>query len=154
MYDLISAVSSPFTDIITALSFARAIKTKSRHAIPQAIGHRGYKAKYPENTMLAFKGAVEVGAHAIETDIHLTKDDVVVLSHDATLNRCFGKDEKILDVDWSYIKELRTMAEPAQPMARLVDLLEYLAAPERENIWVMLDIKVRSSNKDTCLGWP
>jgi glycerophosphoryl diester phosphodiesterase len=31
--------------------------------------------------MSAFKGAVEVGAHAIETDIHVTKDGVVVLSH-------------------------------------------------------------------------
>lgn len=31
--------------------------------------------------MGAFKGAVEVGTHAIETDVHLTKDDVVVLSH-------------------------------------------------------------------------
>ncbi len=31
--------------------------------------------------MGAFKGAVDVGAHALETDIHLTKDEVVVLSH-------------------------------------------------------------------------
>jgi glycerophosphoryl diester phosphodiesterase len=31
--------------------------------------------------MSAFKGAVEVGAHAIETDIHITRDGVVVLSH-------------------------------------------------------------------------
>lgn len=49
--------------------------------MPQAIAHRGYKAKYPENTMGAFEGAVEVGAQAIETDIHLSKDGVVVLSH-------------------------------------------------------------------------
>lgn len=48
---------------------------------PQAIAHRGYRAAFPENTMAAFKGAVKVGAHAIETDIHLTKDGVVVLSH-------------------------------------------------------------------------
>ena len=45
------------------------------------IAHRGYKAKHPENTMGAFRGAVKANAHAIETDIHLTKDDVVVLSH-------------------------------------------------------------------------
>lgn len=49
--------------------------------MPQTIAHRGYKAKFPENTMGAFRGAVEVGADAIETDIHLSKDDVVVLSH-------------------------------------------------------------------------
>ena len=49
--------------------------------IPQAIAHRGYKAEHPENTMGAFRGAVEVGAHGIETDLHITKDAVVVLSH-------------------------------------------------------------------------
>jgi glycerophosphoryl diester phosphodiesterase len=49
--------------------------------LPQAIAHRGYKAAFPENTMASFIGAVKVGTHALETDIHLTKDDVVVLSH-------------------------------------------------------------------------
>jgi len=48
---------------------------------PQCIAHRGYKAAWPENTMGAFKGAVEVGSHAIETDLHLSKDGVVVISH-------------------------------------------------------------------------
>lgn len=52
---------------------------------PQAIAHRGYKAAHPENTMGAFKGAVEVGAHAIETDLRLSKDGVVVVCHVKTL---------------------------------------------------------------------
>lgn len=62
-------------------SFTFARKDVSGHRRPQAIAHRGYKAKFPENTMGAFKGAVEVGAEALETDIHLSKDGVVVLSH-------------------------------------------------------------------------
>lgn len=45
------------------------------------IAHRGYKATYPENSIQAFEGAVDAGAHALETDLHLTKDGVVVLSH-------------------------------------------------------------------------
>lgn len=49
--------------------------------MPQAIGHRGYNAVFPENTMAAFRGAVEVGAHALETDLHLSKDGTIVLSH-------------------------------------------------------------------------
>jgi glycerophosphoryl diester phosphodiesterase len=49
--------------------------------MPQAIAHRGYKAKFPENTMASFKGAVDIGAHALETDIHLSRDGVVLLSH-------------------------------------------------------------------------
>lgn len=51
------------------------------HGFPQAVAHRGYKASFPENTMGAFRGAVEVGAHAIETDVHLSKDGVVVIAH-------------------------------------------------------------------------
>ncbi|TVY78138.1 Phosphatidylglycerol phospholipase C [Lachnellula suecica] len=108
---------------------------------PQCIAHRGYKAAFPENTMGAFKGAVEVGAHAIETDLHLSKDGVVLLSHDPTLKRCFGKDEKLIDCDWEYIKTLRTL-KGDQPMPRLKDLLEYLAPPDLEDIWLLLDIKV------------
>jgi len=69
-----------YTDPKTA-SFAYAKKDVSGKRRPQAIAHRGYKAKYPENTMGAFKGAVDVGADAVETDIHLSKDGVVVLSH-------------------------------------------------------------------------
>lgn len=53
----------------------------SINGMPQIIAHRGYKAAFPENTMAAFRGAVEAGAHAIETDLHLSKDGVVVLAH-------------------------------------------------------------------------
>ncbi|CAL3972608.1 hypothetical protein PZA11_004319 [Diplocarpon coronariae] len=118
---------------------------------PQAIAHRGYKAKFPENTMGAFKGAVEVGAHAIETDVHMSKDGVVVLSHDASLKRCFGLDKKIADCNWSYLESLRTVQEPHQLMPRLVDLLEYLNTPGLEDIWVLLDIKL-DDNPDALMS--
>ncbi|KAL8783039.1 MAG: hypothetical protein Q9213_004936 [Squamulea squamosa] len=111
--------------------------------LPQAIAHRGYRAQYPENTMAAFRGAVETGVHAIETDVHLTKDAVVVLSHDSTLKRCFGKPDKIIERDWSYISEQRTIQAPHEPMPRLFDLLEYLAAPGNEKTWLLLDIKAK-----------
>jgi glycerophosphoryl diester phosphodiesterase len=54
---------------------------KSGQKFPQAIAHRGYNANYPENSMTAFAAAVAAGADALETDIHLSKDSVVVLSH-------------------------------------------------------------------------
>lgn len=62
-------------------SFTAARKDKHGKRMPQAIAHRGYKAQYPENTMGAFRGAVDVGVHGIETDVHLSRDGVVVLSH-------------------------------------------------------------------------
>jgi len=60
---------------------AAADMRRGGRTLPQAIAHRGYKAEYPENTMDAFRAAVAIGAHAIETDLHLSKDKVVVLSH-------------------------------------------------------------------------
>ncbi|TAQ84686.1 hypothetical protein B7494_g6991 [Chlorociboria aeruginascens] len=122
--------------------FTGARRSPDGRRLPQAIAHRGYKAAFPENTMGAFKGAVEIGAHAVETDLHITKDGVVVLSHDATLKRCFGKEDKIADCEWSYLSTLLTLKEPRQSMPRFRDLLEYLATPGLEDIWVLLDIKV------------
>jgi len=46
-------------------------------------GHRGARGLLPENTLPSFEAALDAGAHSIETDLHLTKDDVVVLYHDA-----------------------------------------------------------------------
>jgi hypothetical protein len=69
------------TDVKYVATFALARKDASGVRKPQTIAHRGYKAQFPENTMGAFRGAVKVGADALETDIHLSKDGVVVLSH-------------------------------------------------------------------------
>jgi len=129
------------TDALIA-SFAYARKNETGRRLPQAIAHRGFKAKFPENTMGAFRGAVEVGANAVETDVHLTRDGVVVLSHDKNLKRCFGREEKLIDVDYEFVSKLKTLKEPHESMPRLADLLEYLAQPGLEDVWLLLDIKV------------
>ena len=51
------------------------------------IAHRGASGYAPENTMEAFKLAIEMGADAIETDVHLTKDGEVVIIHDEKVDR-------------------------------------------------------------------
>ncbi|KAF2426265.1 PLC-like phosphodiesterase [Tothia fuscella] len=136
-------------DILTSetASFTWARPLKDGRTVPQAIAHRGYKAAFPENTMAAFIGAVNVGAHALETDLHLSSDGVVVLSHDANLRRCFGKEEKIIDCNWEFLSTLRT-TQTHEPMPRLLDLLQYLAEPGMENIWVLLDIKLDNNAND------
>ena len=51
------------------------------------LGHRGYSDKYPENTMMAFKAAINGNFDGVETDVQLTKDNQLVLIHDETINR-------------------------------------------------------------------
>jgi phosphatidylglycerol phospholipase C len=124
------------------LSFINPYSSTLKRRRPQCIAHRGYKAKHPENSMGAFRGAVNAGAHAIETDLQITKDDVVVLSHDPNLKRCFGQDFKIADKNWDEIKDLRTIQKPHERIPQLADLLYYLAEEGREDIWLFLDIKL------------
>jgi glycerophosphoryl diester phosphodiesterase len=61
---------------------------------------------------------------------------------DPTLKRCFDRPEKIIDCDWDFISKQRTTTQPPSPMPRLKDLLEYVASPGLEEIWVLLDIKL------------
>jgi glycerophosphoryl diester phosphodiesterase len=54
---------------------------------PRVIAHRGASSVAPENTLLAFRLAVEAGAEMIETDAHLARDGSIVLIHDSDLAR-------------------------------------------------------------------
>ncbi|WP_297535631.1 glycerophosphodiester phosphodiesterase family protein [Thermococcus sp.] len=51
------------------------------------LGHRGYMSRFPENSILAFKKAIEAGADGIELDVWLTKDGRVIVMHDETIDR-------------------------------------------------------------------
>lgn len=54
---------------------------------PLFIAHRGISARYPENTLAAFNGAIDAGAHMIELDVSLSKDRRLVVIHDETVDR-------------------------------------------------------------------
>lgn len=75
------------------------------------IAHRGFHGvmdNTPENSLNAFKRAVELGL-AIEIDIHLTRDGEVVVFHDDTLTRVCGVDARVEDKTLSELKELRLL---------------------------------------------
>ena len=54
---------------------------------PLVMGHRGYQAQYPENTMASFLAAIEAGAQFVELDVTLTNDRQIVVMHDDTVDR-------------------------------------------------------------------
>ncbi len=54
---------------------------------PMVIAHRGGSALWPENTLRAFQGATALGVDVLEMDVHSTADDVLVVCHDASLDR-------------------------------------------------------------------
>ncbi|MBP1912018.1 glycerophosphodiester phosphodiesterase family protein [Thermococcus stetteri] len=70
------------------------------------LGHRGYSAKYPENTLLAFKKAIEAGADGVELDVWLTEDGEVVVIHDETVDRTSNGSGRVKEMTLEELKSL------------------------------------------------
>jgi glycerophosphoryl diester phosphodiesterase len=71
----------------------------------RVYAHRGASRELPENTMAAFRRALELGADALETDLHATADGVAVISHDPDGARVFGVARRIADCRWPEVRE-------------------------------------------------
>ena len=68
-------------------------------------GHRGYSGRFPENSLLAFREAAEVGCDVIEVDVTLSKDEIPVISHDDHLERISNGEGMIADYTCKELKE-------------------------------------------------
>ncbi|MBP3442664.1 MAG: glycerophosphodiester phosphodiesterase [Clostridia bacterium] len=67
------------------------------------IAHRGFSGNYPENTMLAFKKAIEAGADGIEFDVHFSKDGEVVIIHDEKIDRTTDGEGYVADYTYEQL---------------------------------------------------
>ena len=68
---------------------------------PRIFGHRGSAGTHPENTMPSFQAAIDLGARYLETDVHMTRDGEIVVSHDPDLARSCGNAIFIKDADYA-----------------------------------------------------
>jgi glycerophosphoryl diester phosphodiesterase len=73
-------------------------------SVPLVIAHRGASAYAPENTIAAFRRAVEVGADAIELDARLSKDGVVLAMHDDTIDRTTDGNGRVRNYTFDELK--------------------------------------------------
>ncbi len=71
-----------------------------------ACAHRGDRKCYPENTLSAFRSAIEKGAHQIEFDVAMTKDGQLIIMHDDTVDRTTDGKGKISGLTLEQIKAL------------------------------------------------
>jgi glycerophosphoryl diester phosphodiesterase len=88
---------------------------------PLPFAHRGGASDVPENTLLAFQYAVDMGYRYLETDVHVTSDGVLVAFHDDDLQRTCGIPGKISELPWSTVST--ALVEGKAPIPMLEDLL-------------------------------
>lgn len=108
------------------------------------FAHRGNSSVYPENTMPAFQSAIDLGVHGIETDVHLTKDGILVLTHDEDVSRVSTGQGMVKDMT---LQELRALdfgswkgeAFQGERIPTLEDLLDLL---EPHDLMLNIEIKM------------
>lgn len=107
------------------------------------IAHRGFSGKYPENTMIAFKKAVEIGSDGIETDVHMTKDGAIVICHDEKLDRTTNGQGFIKDFTYDEIKKLDAGLKFGERFKgeAIPDIDEFLDYVKDKNILVNIELK-------------
>ena len=122
----------------------------------ELFGHRGACAEFPENTFASFARALEVGVTTIESDVHITKDGVIVMSHDDTGMRMANVAAQIRastfdevtkwDVGWGFERQAHHRAPLVRPFintgARIPSLEEFLV--RYPTVPLNLDVKQES----------
>ncbi len=84
------------------------------------VAHRGcWKHNAPENSLSAFKACIDIGADAIEMDVRRTRDGVLVVMHDETVDRTTNGKGRVQDLTLKQLRRLRLRKGAGGPRARL-----------------------------------
>ncbi|MGA2681417.1 MAG: glycerophosphodiester phosphodiesterase family protein [Candidatus Bathyarchaeia archaeon] len=88
------------------------------------IGHRGARAYAPENTLASFRKALEIGVDAVELDVRKTKDNQLVVIHDADVKRTTNGEGLVSELTLKEIKEFSS--EGGEKIPTLEEALDFL----------------------------
>ena len=106
------------------------------------IAHRGDHVKVPENTLAAYKNAIKNGVDFVEIDLRTTKDSVLVIMHDATVDRMTNGKGKISDLTYAEVRKLRVMDKRKDSTKTYaVPGFEEVLRTCRNKIYIYLDFK-------------
>lgn len=110
------------------------------NSIVMIAAHRGAHLEDPENSMAAFRKAIEMGIDIIELDVRCTKDGVLVLVHDKTVDRTTNGKGAVKDFTFEEIRKLRLKHNGALT-TEIVPTLEEALSFTKGKIMIDLDIK-------------
>ncbi|HEY9722675.1 MAG TPA: glycerophosphodiester phosphodiesterase family protein [Oscillatoriaceae cyanobacterium] len=116
---------------------------RERLGRPLVMGHRGAMGHRPENTMASFQLAREMGADAVECDVHLSKDGHLIVMHDETVDRTTSGHGAIAALTLEEIKRLDAGSKFAPEFAgESVPTLEELLVWAKDKLPVVIELKL------------
>ena len=122
-----------------------------KHPI-QLVAHRGGSRLAPQNTLAAFRNALNFPIDAIELDVHMSRDGHAIVFHDYTVEKLTDGEGNILDLDFDELRSLNAAAQfpggwpEAQQIPTLTEVLEL--AKGRAQVY----IEIKPSKRDGVFG--
>ncbi len=111
----------------------------------QVIGHRGMPSKGPENTIESSILAMNYGATIIENDVYLTKDGVVVVMHDSTIDRTTNGTGKVESFTYAELSKYYVDCFEGQ-QAKIPTLEDYFKEFKGKDVFFFIEIKTTNKN--------
>ncbi len=131
-------------------------------------GHRGARGEYPENTLPGFRHALEIGVDVLELDLAVSRDDVLVINHDLTVNHTLcekdqqpiAADQAVRSLSWEELRQFdcgslanprfpEQKQVPGTPMPRLEELFQLVAdspLPVAKTVHFNIETKIDPRN--------
>jgi glycerophosphoryl diester phosphodiesterase len=110
--------------------------------VTRIAAHRGGGALWPENSLLAFRSAIALGSDLIELDVHQSRDGVVIVIHDATVDRTTDGTGAVGSLTSADLRRLRLRGPEGAPSAEHVPTLdEVLAAAAPSHAGLLIEVK-------------
>lgn len=118
-------------------------------ALPKVISHRGANKYAPQNTLAAFEKSVQIGVDGFETDVHITKDEQLVICHNYTIDETSDGEGEISRMTLAQLKsyDFGSYFSPKYAGTRLPTLDEFLSFVETTDISV-LNIELKSPKEN------
>ncbi|MGH3443538.1 MAG: glycerophosphodiester phosphodiesterase [Nitriliruptorales bacterium] len=123
----------------------------TRRSRPLVVAHRGASTEAPEHTRAAYDAAVAAGADAVEVDVRLSRDGVLVCVHDADLERVAGRRGRVdeltldelrgLDIGSWFNRARPDRARDVYARERIVTLEEELAHVDEADVGIVVELK-------------
>lgn len=118
---------------------------------PYVMAHRGNRVACPENTLAAFRQALADGADILETDLHLSADDVFVCIHDATVDRTTDGSGAVAERILAELGALSAAYGRREFLAERIPTLAELAAIVPDDVALAVELKTdRFLEADVC----
>lgn len=108
------------------------------------VGHRGVAGHYPENTRISIEAAIRLGLEWIEVDVQPSKDNVLVVCHDHTVDRCSNGSGRVDELNLAQLRALNFAQNHKKrfPQQTIMTLAELLDLAITENVKLNLEVKV------------